>query len=348
MEPSQSICDKEDIFDIYRKEYENDEHWNLRKSFLIFHRGNFENEQILLRNAQLFTSIEMLGCKYSNVIMQEIAELANQVPEIIKYREVKRYFRRQLIGAVDSAKLKYTKELPKPLQQQTQHPPNEIKLESKREYSDWSKIDKHFWFLDSRRKENEYNLFLLDQQHKFESRRDILKDVVVFEDQNGLFDLIKTSVFMKKIGKFEQSYNDNEIGKYLYVFNGEVLAEGKAENKISAKKKADKALEIILRGYCYRIRSKVTSYTADEDNQGLHMLQALGYKGNSIDFKNHNILDRINLSINVRRLGLENNNTSFDKMYFDDLLKNYKRNPSEYDLIFSPEFTKDERAIIHQ
>jgi hypothetical protein len=375
MASSQSSSDDEVDFDEYRKEYESNDHWMLRKSFLIQHWDNFDSEDILLRNAQLFINIETLGCKYSNEIMHQIAELAAQVPEVVKYRELrKNNLKRTMVGAQASIKSKYKKEALKPKLPEFIKLPleEEIEMPSKEDEKDWSTMEKAFWDMESRVKDNNFHLIRISEQQRLENRRSLLKDVILFEDLNGLFDYNKTSTCMSKIGKFQQSYDD-KTGKYIYIFNGEIVAEGKGDSKKTAKRLADKAFEIILRGYCYQIRPKVAYFSPEdviqrnngnengnkqttehpdklkEDNLGFRMLQALGWKGGtSLGTKNEGIIDPINLSIKIGRKGLGNDNPSFDPKYFENMLRNFKKNEFEYDLVFSPDFSKEERAQIHQ
>lgn len=47
----------------YKVEHECDEHWELRKNFLEAHREKFPEEQLVCL-AQVFTNVELLGCRY--------------------------------------------------------------------------------------------------------------------------------------------------------------------------------------------------------------------------------------------------------------------------------------------
>ena len=46
----------------YRTDYESDEHWELRKSFMEVHRDRFSEDEIVCL-AQVFINVEFLGCK---------------------------------------------------------------------------------------------------------------------------------------------------------------------------------------------------------------------------------------------------------------------------------------------
>lgn len=365
MDSSQESDDEEVDFEQFRKAYESQDHWRLRKSFLIKFWDDFDDEQILLRNAQLFINIEMLECKYSDQTMSEIREMSNQVPEIRAYRQSRKNslkLKRTLVCATFAVKAKYKKEVSTPNLKEAPEIEEIIKP------IDWTDADKRDWNWESRSKEQNFQVMRLTDEQRMDNMRSLLKDVVVFDDLNGQLDLSKTSVNMKKLGKFEVTF-DTEVGKYLYIFNDQIIGEGKGDGKKQAKNIADRMLETNLRNHCYSVRPKIAYFSAEdviqrgdtkkvtpnnsdqlkEDNLGFRMLKALGWRGGtSLGPKNEGIIDPINLSIKIGRQGLGNDNPSFDAKYFNDLLKNFKQNQLEYDLIFSSDFKKEERARIHQ
>jgi len=46
-----------------RGDHESDEHWELRRTFLIKHKGSFDKMKLLCL-AQVFVNMEFLGCRY--------------------------------------------------------------------------------------------------------------------------------------------------------------------------------------------------------------------------------------------------------------------------------------------
>lgn len=46
----------------YRREYESEEHWQLRKRFMELHKDKFPEDKIVCL-AQVFTNMEFMGCK---------------------------------------------------------------------------------------------------------------------------------------------------------------------------------------------------------------------------------------------------------------------------------------------
>lgn len=187
------------------------------------------------------------------------------------------------------------------------------------------------------------------------------------KDDNG--SLNKTLACMQKVGKIEMKF-DAQQQKFFYIFNGQIVGEGAGEAKKPAKKLADADLIKTLKANCYTIRSKLEYYSAEsvikpneqnassapaktdqlqENNLGFKMLKMLGWKGGSLGSKGDGIIDPVNCEIKIGRSGLgANSSDQFDQKYFRNMLKNFKNSQVEYDLVFSSEFTKEERAQIHQ
>jgi hypothetical protein len=68
----------------YKTDYESDEHWELKKSFIQKNKSLFTEDEIICL-AQVFFNVEMMGCKYSPEIMIQVAELSKGIIE--EYRE---------------------------------------------------------------------------------------------------------------------------------------------------------------------------------------------------------------------------------------------------------------------
>ncbi|XP_049884425.1 partner of xrn-2 protein 1-like [Pectinophora gossypiella] len=90
--------------DSLRTEHESDEQWEVRKNFMVEHKDNFDQEE-LITLAQLFTNIEFLGCRYPQETMARIAKLSESVSS--KYRESrKNKLKRTFVQASDAAEQK--------------------------------------------------------------------------------------------------------------------------------------------------------------------------------------------------------------------------------------------------
>lgn len=107
----------------------------------------------------------------------------------------------------------------------------------------------------------------------------------------------------------------------------------------------------------------------DESNLGFKLLQKLGWSGGSLGSKNQGIVDPINCQIKIGRQGLgggpaakkqgeeaskkgkintRNETYGIDITFYRQMMRNFRDSEIEYDLVFSNEFTKEERALFHR
>ncbi|XP_063233682.1 partner of xrn-2 protein 1-like [Bacillus rossius redtenbacheri] len=87
--------------DKYRTQFECDEHWELRRKFLVAHKNNFPEDELVCL-AQTFTNIEFLGCRYPEETMRKAAVLAAGVVEDYRERQKGR-LQRTFMAASDAA-----------------------------------------------------------------------------------------------------------------------------------------------------------------------------------------------------------------------------------------------------
>jgi len=66
--------------DSYRTEYESEEHWDLRRSFMLAHKEKFEEDRLVCL-AQTFINMEFMGCKYPSETMRLVAEMSKEIAE---------------------------------------------------------------------------------------------------------------------------------------------------------------------------------------------------------------------------------------------------------------------------
>ncbi|KAJ8683904.1 hypothetical protein QAD02_019696 [Eretmocerus hayati] len=90
--------------DKLRSEHECDEHWELRRKFLLAHKDKFPRDKLICL-AQCFTNIEFLGCKYPSEVMQTVAELSQEVAQEYRDRQKTR-LQRTFVKASDAASSK--------------------------------------------------------------------------------------------------------------------------------------------------------------------------------------------------------------------------------------------------
>lgn len=48
--------------DAYKKSFESEDHWQLRRKFMLKHKNKFPEDELVCL-AQLFMNIEILGCR---------------------------------------------------------------------------------------------------------------------------------------------------------------------------------------------------------------------------------------------------------------------------------------------
>ncbi|XP_011876902.1 PREDICTED: NF-kappa-B-repressing factor [Vollenhovia emeryi] len=88
----------------HKVEYESDEHWELRRKFLVAHKDKFA-EDVLVCLAQVFVNVELLGCRYPQETMDLVEELARDVAA--EYREKqKKKLQRTFVEASEAASSK--------------------------------------------------------------------------------------------------------------------------------------------------------------------------------------------------------------------------------------------------
>ncbi|XP_012532235.1 NF-kappa-B-repressing factor [Monomorium pharaonis] len=88
----------------HKVEYESDEHWELRRKFLLAHKNKF-SEDMLVCLAQVFVNVELLGCRYPQETMDLVKELSEEVAA--DYREKqKKKLQRTFVQASDAASSK--------------------------------------------------------------------------------------------------------------------------------------------------------------------------------------------------------------------------------------------------
>lgn len=88
----------------HKVEYESDEHWELRRNFLLAHKDKF-SEDALVCLAQVFVNVELLGCRYPHETMDLVKELSEDIAA--KYREKqKKKLQRTFVEASEAASSK--------------------------------------------------------------------------------------------------------------------------------------------------------------------------------------------------------------------------------------------------
>lgn len=85
----------------YRREYESEEHWQLRKRFMELHKEKFPEDKLVCL-AQVFTNMEFMGCKYPSETMRMVGELSKEVAKEFRAERANR-LKRTFVTASDAA-----------------------------------------------------------------------------------------------------------------------------------------------------------------------------------------------------------------------------------------------------
>lgn len=85
----------------YRREYESEEHWQLRKRFMDVHKDKFPEDKLVCL-AQVFTNMEFMGCKYPSETMIMVGELSQEVAKEFRADRANR-LKRTFVTASDAA-----------------------------------------------------------------------------------------------------------------------------------------------------------------------------------------------------------------------------------------------------
>lgn len=87
--------------DYYKTDYESDEHWELRRSFMEKHKDKFAEDELVCL-AQVFTNVEFMGCKYPEETMRKVGLLSQEVANDFRKSRANK-LKRTFVGASDAA-----------------------------------------------------------------------------------------------------------------------------------------------------------------------------------------------------------------------------------------------------
>ncbi|XP_054273566.1 uncharacterized protein LOC128993603 isoform X1 [Macrosteles quadrilineatus] len=341
--------------DKYKSEYESEEHWELRKKFMETHKNKFPEDKLVCL-ARVFFNIEFLGCRYPDKTMKLIAELSAGVAD--DYREKKKgKLKRTFVQASDAAEAKI-KRTGSTSTSTTQEPPHKLlKTSFHPSTNHWNSCSVH----ES----------VMKHQDKGE-----FPGFVIYESVNCKcpISLLSMSVHKSKMWKsinfdFPESKNSpTNPERFCEVsIDGKVLASGVGIGNKEAKKNAAINGLKKLRETCYTIQEKVpfssggdhvskdtvvsenkTPETLPMDNIGSKMMLRMGWTGSGLGKNQQGIKTPIQATNTMRRAGFGHmNNTEFRKK-FKVVLMDYMESDTGNDLVFAPDFSKEERKILHE
>ncbi|XP_031849211.1 NF-kappa-B-repressing factor [Nomia melanderi] len=328
----------------HKTEHECDEHWELKRKFLLAHKDKFSEDELICL-AQVFTNVELLGCRYPEETMELIADLGRDI--ISDYREKqKNKLKRTFIKASSAASLKV----------KGKTAPTSINKGQTETNLTRSSTDLNAGQVSVKRRKV--------QDHPF-------GDIVLIDrpddiPQNALAWAINASG-----GNLEWKFDRaGDSSKCSILVNSKLLAEATSANQKLAKKEASIAGLQKLQKYYYTIKIKhnvstnasVTTTTMlkdsskddsiSDDNIGKKLMKLMGWTGGGLGKSQQGIVEPVTIKQQISRegLGLKSNSCTMNdlKNKSKDIMRKYLAGDMKNDLVFSADFTNDERAIIHQ
>lgn len=210
----------------------------------------------------------------------------------------------------------------------------------------------------------------------------LLQNVVLFKVSDEGTEVNYNNSIRKTIDQNRQGQWSESVEQVTYTcsFNGVQLVKVTGQNQKKAKTTGFEKLYNLLQNYCHILVKKAKFFSGDvgtvekpgqvivdkvpslkkgksvetfdehklgQDNIGFRMLKALGWK----EGDNKGIVDPIGLSVKIGRAGLGSEPKVGQKLnvgYFRKLMINFRDSGSDFDLVFSSEFAKEERAELHK
>ena len=158
----------------------------------------------------------------------------------------------------------------------------------------------------------------------------------------------------------------------LVSLQGNIMAEVEGTSNQNAKHLASTKCMKRLRQMCWTIQIKQAADSSDlglsreqvlgdlaktseaipESNIGNKLLKAMGWKGGGVGKKGTGIAEPVNVEAVINREGLGlKSEQGFSKDFYPamkSVVLNYTKSSDQNDLVFSPDFSKEERATIHK
>ncbi|KAJ6637940.1 NF-kappa-B-repressing factor [Pseudolycoriella hygida] len=376
--------------EVYKTDYESEEHWELRRLFMETHKDKFEEDELVCL-AQVFTNVEFMGCKYPDKTMRKVALLSKEVAEDFRKKRATK-LKRTFVGAQDAAGAKAkgrrtieennTSKFTKPIQFTPQTPSTNTKepkqqiIPSLLEISTKPPQNAN---LPSKRKTRKRNNDHLSKFCNKSLRGNKYDNIIIFElvGETNSHQILQSSA-AKQRAVLDVTYTGkgNEM-ECCVLINKKVVATAVSSNKKDAKTLATDAALQELKKMCYTLKKKpevkstkiettmgssnsktkdantstdqFSSNQLNENNKGFKMMKLLGWSGGALSAGG--IETPIGVQIKVDRMGLgltNDTNHNLNKRFFSEYLQKYNADPDNiHELIFSKDFTKEERATLH-
>ncbi|XP_022194519.1 uncharacterized protein LOC111052192 [Nilaparvata lugens] len=350
--------------DKYRSSFEADDHWKLKKSFILANKGKYPVERLVCL-AQVFYNVEFLGCRYTENLMKLVEELSKDVE--VDYREQKKKrLQRTFVAASDAAEAKA---------KGTKHRTEET---SKRDGKQLNVVSKALRNGFTRKEEDELSPEALQTLHKMKSISGPCGSIYIIvssDTSQYLNNLQRTSSTWKMqfFHELKQEPKDNcLIWRCVTTFgNISAITEGQVKNKTKSASCEYMMWKLQRQYYTLKVattltREELSARDADvqksdvlagaakaepevmADNVGLKMMKMMGWTGGGLGKNEQGIEKPVEAAGVISRAGLGFGG-KFDFKKINQVLQQFKREtdgPSE--LVFAKDFSNEERSQIHQ
>ncbi|EDW80900.2 uncharacterized protein Dwil_GK11774 [Drosophila willistoni] len=351
----QSISEDWDVDD-YRTEYESDEHWELRRSFMEAYKNRFDEQQLVCL-AQTFVNMEFLGCKYPSETMHLVAELSKDIAEDFRRRREQR-LKRTFVSASDAAEQRAKGRKNPSSNRDTTITADQSLATINRKLSSFGLGEPINLFQDLR-----FGKLII----QLAGGRNCLRNSC---------SLIKAK-YDERVANPDLKPNKDDGSRYYgqeILINDEVVATGWGDSLKTCKLEAFKQALIVLQSQCYSykinssrdtikvekdgngVKINVTQKSADnlgsskldESNKGYNIMRLMGWTGGGLGRLKQGREEPVGYLLKSNRTGFGSNNTDASADSFRKLIENYAQSSDIRDLQFEPTFSKDERAILHK
>uniref|UniRef100_A0A182PEK9 G-patch domain-containing protein n=1 Tax=Anopheles epiroticus TaxID=199890 RepID=A0A182PEK9_9DIPT len=329
----------------HRKPYDTDSQWYLKQWFMELHKDNIPEDE-LVPLAQAFASMEGLGCTYAPELMDRVLQLGEPVSRY--YRDLKQQqCSRTLVSSQEAVRM-------------------------------WLN---GITYAEEQEGKRQMQIAQISPICPPQSLAEVFQNIIVVNNS-----LQETAEWFEWLGGGTITITVNPISCVVfevkaYAANFFISKASGSYQKAYAQCVAD-FLEI-LKNYCYQVnyiqrfshlhynverllneddqqQNSPGRFSLKQNNIGYRMLQKLGWTGGPLGYKQSGILNPIEVAAKHDRRGLgctkgkkkkqmENVDAShceLDLQFYHELMLSIVARKPYYDLIFSPEFTENERIIL--
>ncbi|KAM8703343.1 hypothetical protein ACLKA7_008031 [Drosophila subpalustris] len=332
----------------YKTEYESEEHWELRRDFMLAHKDRFDEERLVCL-AQTFINMEFMGCKYPKDTMLLVAEMSKDIAEEFRKNRALR-LKRTFVSASDAA------------EQRAKGRKGAAAIRPQIQVQTSSGSRDRLCFGGG----EPINLF------------DGLRfgNLVIY--LAGGRSCLRNSCTASKT-KYEERQSEaqpaDDTSKTAEILiNDQVIATGSGENLKAAKLSAYKQGVLFLQTHCYSIKLNASRETIkvekskhgvninvtkesadnlgepklDKNNKGYHMMRLMGWSGGGLGRLKQGREEPVGYLLKNNRMGLGSNDPHANLADYHKLIENYVNSDDMRDMQFEPTFSKEERAAFHQ